>query len=139
MRVTEANVNQVSAVVFTAISTVAAGVFFVVTLVGDYDWVARAGGTFWVFLLAMIITMPTVIPLMRARATGTPVQFGVHDHAATMAAEASARTAKDPVCGMDVDPAKAAGMSEFRGRTYYFCNLNCKKAFDGDPEKYTGS
>ena len=33
---------------------------------------------------------------------------------------------KDVVCGMQVDPAKAAGMSEYRGKTYYFCSAACK-------------
>jgi len=33
---------------------------------------------------------------------------------------------KDPVCGMDVDPAKAAGTSEYQGTTYYFCALASK-------------
>ena len=41
---------------------------------------------------------------------------------------------KDPVCGMDVDPAKAAGKSEHNGKTYYFCSLQCKKTFDKDPQ-----
>jgi P-type Cu+ transporter len=27
---------------------------------------------------------------------------------------------KDPVCGMQVDPQKAAGTSEYEGKTYYF-------------------
>lgn len=44
--------------------------------------------------------------------------------------------AKDPVCGMDVDPATAAGKSEYQGQTYYFCAPGCKKAFDKEPEKY---
>ena len=43
---------------------------------------------------------------------------------------------KDPVCGMDVDPATSAGKSEYKGQTYYFCSLGCKKAFDKEPEKY---
>jgi Cu+-exporting ATPase len=43
---------------------------------------------------------------------------------------------KDPVCGMDVDPEHAAGKSEYKGQTYYFCSPGCKKAFDSDPEKY---
>ncbi len=42
----------------------------------------------------------------------------------------------DPVCGMEVDPATAAGKSEYKGQTYYFCAPGCKKAFDADPEKY---
>lgn len=28
---------------------------------------------------------------------------------------------KDPVCGMEVDPARAAGSSVYKGQTYYFC------------------
>ena len=43
---------------------------------------------------------------------------------------------KDPVCGMDVSPEKAAGKSEYQGQTYYFCSEHCKKKFDKEPEKY---
>jgi len=43
---------------------------------------------------------------------------------------------KDPVCGMDVDPKTAAGNSEYKGQTYYFCSNGCKRAFDKEPEKY---
>lgn len=42
----------------------------------------------------------------------------------------------DPVCGMEVDPNNAAGKSEYKGKTYYFCAPGCKKAFDQEPEKY---
>lgn len=45
-------------------------------------------------------------------------------------------TVHDPVCHMDIDPATAAGTSEYKGQTYYFCSLGCKKSFDKDPEKY---
>ncbi len=47
-----------------------------------------------------------------------------------------ANTVKDPVCGMDIDPATAAGKSEYNGQTYYFCSAGCKKSFDKEPEKY---
>lgn len=47
--------------------------------------------------------------------------------------------ARDLVCGMEIDEAKSAGKSEFRGEMYYFCSPGCKKAFDRDPEKYLGS
>ena len=40
---------------------------------------------------------------------------------------------KDVVCGMQVDPAKAAGTSEYQGKTYYFCSKNCKAQFDANP------
>ena len=43
----------------------------------------------------------------------------------------------DPVCGMKVDPKTAkGGASEYKGRTYYFCNPKCKTKFDHEPEKY---
>jgi Cu+-exporting ATPase len=47
-----------------------------------------------------------------------------------------ANTVKDLVCGMDIDPATAAGKSDYKGQTYYFCSPGCKKAFDKEPEKY---
>ena len=43
---------------------------------------------------------------------------------------------KDPVCGMMVDPATAAGQSEYHGKTYYFCAEVCKQKFDARPELY---
>ena len=39
----------------------------------------------------------------------------------------------DPVCGMTVDPAGAAGSSEYRGHTYYFCNPGCRERFETAP------
>jgi Cu(I)/Ag(I) efflux system membrane fusion protein len=42
----------------------------------------------------------------------------------------------DPVCGMELDPVKAAGKSEYKGKTYYFCSKSCKETFDKDPKKY---
>lgn len=43
---------------------------------------------------------------------------------------------RDPVCGMTVDPAKAAGNAEHQGETYYFCARGCVRKFLADPEKY---
>jgi Cu+-exporting ATPase len=40
---------------------------------------------------------------------------------------------------MDINPATAAGKSEYNGQTYYFCSLGCKKAFDEEPEEYLGA
>jgi Cu+-exporting ATPase len=47
-------------------------------------------------------------------------------------------TAKDPVCGMEVDPERAAATSDYQGKTYYFCSAGCKQAFDQDPQRYVG-
>jgi len=44
--------------------------------------------------------------------------------------------ATDPICKMQVDPAKAAGSSVYKGQTYYFCAVSCKETFDKNPEKY---
>jgi P-type Cu+ transporter len=44
--------------------------------------------------------------------------------------------ALDPVCGMTVDPDRAAGRYEYRGCTYYFCCAGCLARFKADPEKY---
>lgn len=44
---------------------------------------------------------------------------------------------KDPVCGMTIDSAKAAGQSGYQGQTYYFCSTQCKQQFDANPSKYT--
>ncbi len=43
---------------------------------------------------------------------------------------------KDVVCGMQIDERTAAGKSEHRGKTYYFCSNGCKERFDRDPHKY---
>ena len=45
---------------------------------------------------------------------------------------------KDPVCGMSIDPQRAAAVSEHQGRTYYFCSEECKQKFDRDPQRYVG-
>jgi len=44
--------------------------------------------------------------------------------------------AVDPVCGMTVEPDTAAGRSDYKGKTYYFCNVRCKERFDADPERF---
>jgi Cu+-exporting ATPase len=42
----------------------------------------------------------------------------------------------DVVCGMRVEPAKAAGRTEHDGKTYYFCGKGCLQKFQADPKKY---
>ena len=45
-------------------------------------------------------------------------------------------THKDPVCGMQIEAANAAGQSEYDGQTIYFCSLACKQKFDANPTQY---
>ena len=42
----------------------------------------------------------------------------------------------DPVCGMEVDAADAAGHVAHNGRDYFFCSQHCVEAFSANPEKY---
>jgi Cu+-exporting ATPase len=42
----------------------------------------------------------------------------------------------DPVCGMRVDPSKAAASINHRGVTVYFCGQGCAAKFRASPEKY---
>src|SRR5579872_116523 len=44
--------------------------------------------------------------------------------------------AKDPVCGMTVDPAKAKATVEHAGQKYYFCCSGCAAKFQSNPERY---
>jgi Cu+-exporting ATPase len=37
---------------------------------------------------------------------------------------------------MQVDPTKAAGSSEYNGKSYYFCSIACKTKFDANPERF---
>jgi YHS domain-containing protein len=39
----------------------------------------------------------------------------------------------DPVCGMAVDPDRAASVRRRRGISYFFCSEECRRAFDEDP------
>lgn len=42
-----------------------------------------------------------------------------------------------PVMGHEIEKSKAAGSTEYNGKTYYFCCAGCKAKFEKDPEKYT--
>jgi YHS domain-containing protein len=42
----------------------------------------------------------------------------------------------DPVCKMTIDEHKAAGKSDYQGKSYYFCAVSCKTKFDANPQQY---
>src|ERR1700691_429111 len=46
---------------------------------------------------------------------------------------------RDPVCGMTVDPERAAAQSEHNGKTFHFCCQSCATKFAAEPEKYIGA
>ncbi|MFT4128898.1 heavy metal translocating P-type ATPase [Labrys sp. (in: a-proteobacteria)] len=55
-----------------------------------------------------------------------------HDHAGAHSG------VKDPVCGMDVDPATAKHSIQHEGHPYYFCSAGCKSKFEAEPGRYLG-
>jgi Cu+-exporting ATPase len=47
--------------------------------------------------------------------------------------------AKDPVCGMSVNPATAKYKAEHEGQTFFFCSASCRDKFQAQPKKYLSS
>ena len=58
-----------------------------------------------------------------------------HGHRHVHGGDGAAK-AKDPVCGMTVDPATARHRFEYGGETYVFCCAGCMNKFAADPERY---
>ncbi len=59
---------RISYVISVGIAVVLAGAFFAgTTLAGDYNALARYGGAAWIFLLALIVGLPTITPLIKRR------------------------------------------------------------------------
>ena len=44
----------------------------------------------------------------------------------------------DPVCGMKVEPEKAAAKTVYQGKTYHFCSTKCHAKFESNPATYLG-
>ena len=43
---------------------------------------------------------------------------------------------RDPVCGMNVDPATTPHHTQFEGHEHHFCSAGCRTKFIADPHKY---
>lgn len=64
-----------------------------------------------------------------------------HDHSAPALAAhkhhpSAPDAARDPVCGMAVNPTTAKHSTVHAGTTYYFCCAGCRTKFDADPARY---
>ncbi len=57
----------------------------------------------------------------------------------TSNAASSPAKQKDPVCGMDVDPANARYQAQHSGKEYFFCSAGCLTKFQANPEKILAS
>ncbi len=62
-----------------------------------------------------------------------PNQFNSSEFGANPATE------RDPVCGMNVNPATAKHFHSHAGKTFYFCCASCAEKFKSDPAKYLDS
>lgn len=68
------------------------------------------------------------------RANRARIEHKIEDNA-----EREAATARDPICGMDVDAVSPpGGKTDHRGTSYYFCSTGCKRTFDSDPANCVG-
>jgi P-type Cu+ transporter len=54
----------------------------------------------------------------------------------TLGMPSSQPTERDPVCGMNVNPATAKWVSEREGRKTYFCSRGCLEKFEADAARY---
>ena len=59
----------------------------------------------------------------------------LHNPADTQNAASSPAKQKDPVCGMDVNPATARFKALHNGKEYFFCSAGCLAKFQANPEK----
>ncbi len=67
----EAQAARLAAVIYLGIASLVALAFFVgASVLGRHTATAIYGGTAWVFLLTLIVSMPLVIPFVRARVKG---------------------------------------------------------------------
>jgi Cu+-exporting ATPase len=57
-------------------------------------------------------------------------------HVHTQGEQAKAEAARDPVCGMTVDPHTTPHRHNHRGHPFYFCSAGCRSKFAADPGKY---
>ena len=96
------------------------------------------GGALWFIVLGALFFF-----LMRMGGCGSH-QHGGHAHGGGSghggkqhpSAERPGEAAKDPVCGMEVRVAEAAGSTRHESRQYYFCSARCQGQFLQDPGRY---
>jgi Cu+-exporting ATPase len=76
------------------------------------------------------------------RAAGLPAEgettdrVNVEVHEPEEPKEEAMATVKDPVCGMDIDPATAAASEEYEGKNYHFCSESCHQRFVATPNQF---
>ncbi|MCE9561114.1 MAG: cadmium-translocating P-type ATPase [Planctomycetes bacterium] len=87
----------------------------------------RPGKGWWERFFRSLERRDYVSPSHHDSAAAKPKSFGLN---------LIGETAVDPVCGMTVDPATAAGSTTHNGTTYHFCSKHCLAKFSASPEQY---
>jgi Cu+-exporting ATPase len=77
---------------------------------------------------------PGALPAAGPTAAGGTPRIEVSTHATQE--ETAMANVTDPVCGMSIDPGKAAATEEYRGKRYFFCSTACRDQFKAQPEKF---
>ena len=75
--------------------------------------------------------MAEIAQMRSAMTPGTPEEASDPEPVSALELEAI-----DPVCGMTVTIAGARHLTEYAGKTWYFCCGGCKAQFEADPLKY---
>jgi P-type Cu+ transporter len=81
--------------------------------------------------LPTLATLPTAAPA-KSSCCGEGAGSMKHSGSAT----GNTATVIDPICGMSVDQASAAGHVNFEGQDYYFCSQHCVRKFQANPQQY---
>jgi len=53
--------------------------------------------------------------------------------------EHQSSSVRDLVCGMEIDPKNAAATTIYRGKTFYFCRVECQEQFVHNPERFANA
>ena len=69
-------------------------------------------------------------------AGGNGSHAGHRHHGADPAKLDPNKIARDPVCGMSVNPETSRHRFDYNGATYHFCCNGCRTKFEADPLKY---
>src|SRR6056297_1616024 len=80
------------------------------------------------------LDLPTVGSPTLSPERGIPMSDHAHRHHSEPAP--GARTATDPVCGMQVEMREDARSLEYGGETFWFCSEGCESKFEADPYFY---
>jgi P-type Cu+ transporter len=81
-----------------------------------------------------LITAPLALGLILSSISNTERRAGLFYGRISLVEDPVVES--DPVCGMTVDPERAAAKAEHAGKTYYFCCGHCADKFRAEPEKY---